>query len=235
MNVLLAVVVATLLAYHYGQLVYPGTVIGAARAPAGAPELAQLQSGDSIRTINGVAVRTWNDVRKGITSSIGTVAIATQRGEVRIPLGREKGSADDIADGLIYYLAPVIDTVFPGDRAARLGSSTGFIVNVAGHPVRSWSDMVEQVGKSPDQPVTFVIRRGPATDTIVVTPKSVKEPDPATGRNHRRTHRGGSTRPVAARNTRVRRRSRPGCGLPHRTPALCSGASSDRQRDGFGA
>src|SRR3954466_7183227 len=53
MNILLALVVATLLAYHYGQLVYPGTTIGAARAPAGAPELAQLQAGDSIRTING--------------------------------------------------------------------------------------------------------------------------------------------------------------------------------------
>ena len=106
MNVLLAVVVATLLAYHYGQLVYPGTVIGAARAPAGAPELAQLQSGDSIRTINGVAVRTWNDVRKGITSSTGAVAIATQRGEVRIPLGRDKGSADDIADGLDLLSGP---------------------------------------------------------------------------------------------------------------------------------
>ena len=52
-----------------------------------------------------LAVRTWNDVRKAITSSVGSVAIATQRGEVRIPLGRDKGSADDIADGLVYYLA----------------------------------------------------------------------------------------------------------------------------------
>jgi len=37
MNVILAIVVATMLAYHYGQLVYPGTVIGAARPPADAP------------------------------------------------------------------------------------------------------------------------------------------------------------------------------------------------------
>src|SRR5215208_7128153 len=161
MNVILAVVVATMLAYHYGQLVYPGTVIGASRPPAGAPELAQLQSGDSIRTINGVPVSTWNDVRKGITNSSGAVAIVTQRGEVRIPLGRDKGSADDIADGLIYYLAPVIDTVFPASRAAEAGFQHGdSIVNVAGHPVRSWSDMVDQVGKSPERPVTCVIRRG---------------------------------------------------------------------------
>src|SRR3954471_24859992 len=61
MNVVLAIVVATMLAFHYGRLVYPGTTIGAVRAPAGAPEVAQLQSGDTIRSINGTAVGTWND------------------------------------------------------------------------------------------------------------------------------------------------------------------------------
>ena len=202
MNVILAVVVATMLAYHYGQLVYPGTVIGAARAPAGAPEVAQLQSGDAIRTINGVAVSTWNDVRKGITSSTGAVAIATQRGEVRIPLGRDKGSADDIADGLVYYLAPVIDTVFPDSRAAQAGFQHGdSIINVAGQPVRSWSDMVEQVGKSPERPVTFVIRRAEATDTIVVTPKSAQEPDPVTGRETTVGRIGAGARDPSRRET----------------------------------
>ena len=202
MNVVLAVVVATVLAYHYGQLVYPGTVIGATRPPAGAPELAQLRSGDSILAINGLPVHTWNDVRKGITGSTGTVVITTQRGEVRIPLGRDQGTASDIFDGLVYYLPPVIDTVFPGDRAALAGFQHGdSIVNVAGQPVRSWSDMVDQVGKSPERPVTFIIRRGDATDTLVVTPKSVQEPDPETGKETTVGRIGAGARDPSRRET----------------------------------
>jgi len=202
MNVVLAVVVGTLLAYHYGQLVYPGTVIGATRPPAGAPEVAQLQTGDSIRSINNVPVHTWNEVRKAISGSTGAVTFTTQRGDVRVPLGRENGSADDVADALVFYLPPVIDTVFPGDRAALAGFQHGdSIINVAGHPVRAWSDMVEQVGKSPERPVTFVIRRGPATDTIVVTPKSVEEPDPVTGRPHTVGRIGAGARDPSRRET----------------------------------
>src|SRR5438270_9519317 len=87
MNVLLAVVVGTLLMFHYGQSVYPGTAIGAVRPPAGAPELASIQSGDSIRAVDGKPVRTWNDVRKQIAQSEGSVTITTQRNSVRIPLG----------------------------------------------------------------------------------------------------------------------------------------------------
>ena len=202
MNVVLAVTVATILAYHYGQLVFPGTVIGGTRPPAGAPELAQFQSGDSIRSVNGQPVTTWNDIRKAILGSSGTVAITTQRGEVRIPLGRDSGSVEDIASGLIYYLAPVIDTVFPGDRAAAAGFQKGdSIINVANHPVRSWSDMVEQVGKSANQPVTFVIRRANATDTIVVTPKAVESVDSATGRTETVGRIGAGARDPSRRET----------------------------------
>jgi regulator of sigma E protease len=202
MNALLAIVVATLLAFHYGQLIYPGTRIGAVRAPAGAPEVAQLQSGDSIVSVNGQAVHTWNEVQKAITSSVGVARITTQRGEVRIPLGRAQGGAGDIAGGLVYYLAPVIDTVFPGDRAALAGFQKGdSIVNVAGHQVRSWTDMVEQVGKSPERPVTFVVRRGPATDTIVVTPRSAQDVNPATGKEETVGRIGAGARDPSRKET----------------------------------
>jgi regulator of sigma E protease len=141
-------------------------------------------------------------VRKGIADSKETVVITTQRGEVRIPLGQDHATADDVANGLIYYLPPVIDTVFPGDRAALAGFQHGdSIVNVAGQPVRSWSDMVEQVGKSPERAVTFVIRRGEATDTIAVTPKAVQEPDPETGRETTVGRIGAGARDPSRRET----------------------------------
>ncbi|MDB4876144.1 MAG: rane-associated zinc metalloprotease [Gemmatimonadetes bacterium] len=202
MNALLAIVVATGLAFHYGQVVYPSTVVGGVHAAASAPELAQLQSGDTIRAVNGTPVRTWNDVRKGILTSTNSVTLATQRGQVTVPLGRNGATAETVADAVVYYLPPVIDTVFPGEPAAVAGFQHGdSIVSVAGLPVRSWIDMVNQVGASPGRPVTFVIRRGAATDTLVATPKAVQEPDAASGTPKTVGKIGAGTRDPSHRET----------------------------------
>jgi len=145
-----------------------------------------LQPGDSIREINGTRVRTWNDVHREIAASSDSLAITTQRGTIRVPLGRGGVTAEQVADGVVYYLPPVIDSVFQGEPAATAGFQHGdSIVAVAGHPVHSWSDMVAQVGASPNRPITFVVRRAAATETLTVTPKAVVEQDPATG--HERT------------------------------------------------
>jgi regulator of sigma E protease len=87
MNAVLAIVVATVLALHYGQVVYPTTVVGAVHAPEGAAELDQIHPGDTIRTVNGSVVRSWNDVQKDILTSGKTVTFTTQRGTVSVPLG----------------------------------------------------------------------------------------------------------------------------------------------------
>jgi regulator of sigma E protease len=184
MNAVLAIVVATALAFHYGQVVYPSTVVGSVREIAEAPALSQLQPGDSIRAVNGSPVRTWNDIRKEILASSDSIAITTQRGTVSVPLNRKGVSPEQVADAVVYYLPPVIDSIFPGDPASLAGFQHGdSIVAVAGQPVHSWSDMVAQVGASPNRPVTFVVRRAAATETLTVTPKAVTEPDPSTGRD----------------------------------------------------
>jgi len=199
MNAVLAIVVGTALVYHYGQYDYPGTTIGGVQAPASAPQLAQLQTGDSIRSINGAAVKTWSDVRKQILASSNDVAITTQRGEVKIPIPAG-GSASDIADGLIYYLPPVIDSVMSGDRAAQAGIQHGdSIVSVGGRPVRSWTDMVEEVGKSAEKPIPFVVHRGSSTDTIVVTPKAATAPNPVTGKDEQVGRIGAAAKDPAVR------------------------------------
>jgi regulator of sigma E protease len=182
MNVVLAVVVAIGLVFHYGQYDYPGT-IGGVQPPASAPQLSELQTGDTIRAVNGVAVKTWSEVQKQIRASTKEVALTTQRGEVKVPVGSGGASAADVADGLVFFLPPVIDTAIAGDRAAEAGFKSGdSIVSVAGHPVRSWTDMVEQVEKSAEKPLTFVFRRGAATDTLVVTPRLATVRNPVTGK-----------------------------------------------------
>jgi len=183
MNIVLAIVVGTALVYHYGQYDYPGTTIGGVQAATTVPQLNQLQTGDSIRSVNGVAVKSWSEMRKQILASSNAVSFTTQRGVVKIPIGNG-ASAEDVADGLIYFLPPVIDSVIPGARAAAAGFQHGdSIESVGGRPVHSWTDMVEEVGKSAEKPVSFVVHRGASTDTIVVTPKSTTAPNPITGKD----------------------------------------------------
>jgi regulator of sigma E protease len=178
MNTALAIGVATALVIHYGQAIYPSTVIGSVREIPGAPALSQLHLGDTIRAVGGSPVQSWNDVLKAISNQSDTAAITTQRGTVRIPLGGRGPTAEQVATALGYYLAPVIDSIFVGDPAARAGLQRGdSVVAVAGQPVHTWSDMVAQVGASPNRPITFVLRRASATETLTVTPKAVTEVD----------------------------------------------------------
>ncbi len=184
MNVLLAIVVATVLVMRQGQDVVKSTVVGSVRPIAAAPALAQLQPGDSIRAINGTPVASWNEVRREILASSGQVKFTTPHGDVTVPLGKGVAS-DDVADAVGYYLAPVIDSVVPGDPAAKAGIQAGdSIISVNGTVLRSWPDMVSEVGPNPGKPLTFVIARHSAIDTISVIPKSVDELDPATGQSH---------------------------------------------------
>ena len=202
MNVVLAIVVATILALHYGQVVYPSTVVGGLRPLPSAPQLPSVRPGDTIRAVNGARVESWNDVQRDILTSTRAVSITTQRGTVHVPLSANGPTPDSVADALIYFIPPVIDSVFAGEPAARAGFRHGdSILAVAEHPVRSWTDMVEQVGSSPNRPITFVIRRGTATETLTVTPKAVSEPDPLTGRPHLVGKIGASSRDLAQRTT----------------------------------
>ena len=46
-------------------------------------------------------------------------ASASAHGQtVRVPLNHKGATPEQVADGLVYYLPPVIDSVFPGDPAA---------------------------------------------------------------------------------------------------------------------
>jgi regulator of sigma E protease len=177
MNTVLAIVVATGIALHYGVVVYPSSVIGAVRVPATVPQMAQLQAGDSILAVNGHAVRDWDQVGDQVFASAGKLELTTQRGTVEIPL-KSDSTVIAIATALIPYLPPVIDTVFPNDRAMQGGLRRGdSITSVGGHPVRSWGEVVEQVSASPEHALEFVVQRASARETLTVTPKAFADLD----------------------------------------------------------
>lgn len=184
MNVLLALVVATVLVMRQGQDVVRSTVVGSVQAIPSAPQLSQLQTGDTIRAVNGTPVKTWNDVRHEMLVSSGQTRFTTNRGEVVVPLGPGH-AAEDVADAVVYYLPPVIDSVVPGDPASKAGILPGdSIVSVNGHALRVWTEMVNDVAPAAGKPLTFVVSRRGTLDSITVTPKPVQEQDPATGENH---------------------------------------------------
>lgn len=181
MNIVLAVVVGAGLAYKYGEsIVYqaaviPTTVVGVVR-PDSIPALSQLHVGDTIRAVNGQKVRNWNDVTARILASSPTVEFETNRGTISVPAG--KPGVGILAGSIAYRLPPVIDTIFPGDPAAAAGVKRGdSITAVAGHPVSTWSEVVEHITKAPGQPVPFSIVRAGHPDSLIIVPKVVADTD----------------------------------------------------------
>lgn len=195
MNILLALVVAISIVVRQGQSTIKSTVVGTVQVLSTSPELAQLHSGDTIRAINGTPVKDWNSVGRAIISSSGEIRFATQRGDVAVPLGKGKASAEEIFYAVGYHLAPIIDSVVAGDPAQRAGIQSGdSVVSVDGKVVANWSDMVERVTASPDKPLTFVVARSGALDTLTVTPKAVDEVDQATNERHTIGRMGAAAR-----------------------------------------
>ena len=173
MNAILAFVVASGLAVSEGDFVYPSTRVGAIRDVASAPALSGVHRGDTILAVNGTPVRAWNAVNASIARSSDSVTLTTQRGRVAVPLGRDV-SAADVAGALTVYVPPVIDSVLPGQPAARAGMRSGdSVVSVAGQPVFAWTDIVAHISHSPNRPVSFVVQRGGAIDTLTITPTAM--------------------------------------------------------------
>jgi regulator of sigma E protease len=184
MNVLLAIVVFFSLSLAQGRPVVMSRVVGTVDTTLkAAPALTQLQTGDTVRAVNGRPVETWNAVAQHIRSSDSVVVLVTNRAVVRIPVnGRDEPTSDDVADAVGYYIPPIIDSVVPGQPAAVAGFMAGdSVAAIQGKPIRDWGDLVNIVSVSSDQRLTFDVVRGGAHRTLVVTPKGEEAKDPATG------------------------------------------------------
>jgi regulator of sigma E protease len=182
MNVVLAVVVYTGLAFHYPRIVYPSTVVGGVAVAQGPAELAQIHPGDTILSVNAERVKSWNDIVRLIGTSSGSTTITTQRGDAKIPIGRAPDAPQRIIEALRPFARPVIDTVFAGDPAAVAGLRHGdSLVSVSGKTIRTWGDMVDEVSASPEKRLSLVISRGGAPETLSITPKSARDTDPVSG------------------------------------------------------
>lgn len=77
-----------------------------------------------------------------------------------------------------YTISPVIGEVLPGSVAESAGLQSGdTILSVDGYVVRGFEDFQRFVATSPERPVTVILDRAGATQTIVMVPEATEVED----------------------------------------------------------
>lgn len=146
-----------------------------------------LQVGDQILAVDSIETRTWASVFKQIMSRLGDTDylhfdVKTASGDNKAvslnlqnwAISREK---PDLLDSLgieAYHtpIPPVIYSVMPDEPAEKAGFLPGDeIVSVDGRPISNWSEFTEVIEKSPQQPISLVIKRQDSHKTIVFAPR----------------------------------------------------------------
>ena len=163
-------------------------VLGA--PPAGTiAAAAGLRAGDTVRSVDGEAIGTWQELRWRILQA------ALQREPVRLETLDERGHissarldlssfpAEDVEGdamervGLRLYrppLDPILGQVVAGGAAERAGLQSGDrILRADGKVVQSWEALVSAIRARPGLPLRLTLERAGATMTIEVLPDAV--------------------------------------------------------------
>lgn len=184
MNFALGLVVAIGLAMYYGKVVIPTRVVGAVRPVNGQPLLANaIRPGDTLQRVNGEPVRHWSHAMRKVVDSRDSVLLETNRGAVTIRFtGAGAPAPEDVARALDYELPSVIGDLQPGEAGDRGGLKAGdTVVAINGSPVRTWSEMVNIVARSPGRALQFDVQRRGTRERMTVVPKPSDGMDPITG------------------------------------------------------
>ena len=201
MNVLLTLVISIGLARHYGLNTVPTRVVGDVQSPTIAPHLpSALRSGDTILAVSGTPVRNWNAVQREIVRAPGdSLSFRTQRGVVQVPAGRPDDiGREEIADAISPQWPAVLDSVLPGQPAARAGLRPGdSVAAVDSTPHRTWPQPVDVVSGAPGKTIVFHVLRHGAPVAIAVRPESTKANDPVTGQEKTIGRIGAMPRDIA--------------------------------------
>ncbi|MGQ0652427.1 MAG: RIP metalloprotease RseP [Betaproteobacteria bacterium] len=167
--------------------------------PAGTPAAAAgLKSGQTVRSIDGEALQTWQELRWRVLQA------ALQKKPVRLETLDERGRIDtatlelaasgageaegDALEriGLRLYrpaLDPVLGQLVSGGAAERAGLAAGDrIVQADGTRIDTWEALVSAVRARPGVPLRLVVERGGALRSVEVTPDAVGPAQARVGR-----------------------------------------------------
>ena len=178
MNIVLAIAIFWGINYHQGKLLHLTTTIGYVlpNSPAAA---AGLQGGDSVLTINGSPVESWEGILTG-------VFLETAGEDVRMSVYRNGGTTEillpratlpDAGQGQlgISSLNPtiVVTTVTPGEPADKAGMKPGdVLLAIADTAFRYGGQVSEMIHARAGREISAMWKRGDSTITASVTPSA---------------------------------------------------------------
>jgi regulator of sigma E protease len=178
-NFLLAIVLFSLVYGVWGQPYIATRVVGQVRPPVNAPQLAEIQPGDTLLSVNGSAVENWRDFQRLVMEvDSPTVHIRTHRTEVAVPAGpAETEARAAIATSMVPQSPPLVVQLSPGDTPAK---AAGFepgdsVVAVNGQPINYWHELVSVVERSAGQPLDVTVARGEERLILTVTPEATPD------------------------------------------------------------
>ena len=169
-----------------------------AEPPAGSSAAAAgLHAGDTIRSVNGEAVATWQDFRWRVLQA--TLQGESLRVETLSERGYIGGGTLDLSGvkseelekdplgqiGLSLYrppLEPRVGRVEAGP-GARAGLQPGdLITHIDGKPVTSWQEVVTIIRANPDKPLVLRVARDGGSLALNVTPEAIRADGKTMGR-----------------------------------------------------
>jgi regulator of sigma E protease len=194
-NFVLAILLYWVLFMHGVPGIRPVVGVPVAGSPAAQ---ARIAPGELIARIDGVAVPTWQEVRwvlleHAMRKDSVALEMHAERGDIQFrrldlsSMGADKIDVDLIqAIGLTRYqppLKPVIGRLIAGGAGERDGLKEGDeIVNVDGHAIAGWEQLVASISSAPGRALQFDILRGGAAHHLTVTPEPKHEAGKTIGR-----------------------------------------------------
>lgn len=164
---------------------------------AGSPAaLADLREGDTIVTLNGQPVATWEDVHwllleRSMSEQPLSLTTRTPQGELHKHMLNLSSVSVDTSDLLQQIgLAPampripaVVGSVLPGSVAEKSGLQIGDqIVSINQKPVSDWQQVVKTVRANPEHVLKLTYKRGDALMPLKLIPELVSEHGQKIGR-----------------------------------------------------
>lgn len=175
MNMLFAFFLYTLVAAAWGaQELATTRVMGVDEEalPAGSEALAEIVPGAEISRVGGVRPESWVDIQRALLESpAGPLTLATESpaGTFGIVVPDDEDERRNLAAALLYWVDPVVGDLEPGGPAAGSSIERGDrLTSVAGTPVRSWMDVIREVGSRPGETVEVGLLRGETALTRIV-------------------------------------------------------------------
>ncbi|HKW51737.1 MAG TPA: RIP metalloprotease RseP [Candidatus Eisenbacteria bacterium] len=191
MNIVFAFLVYTGIAATAGSPELASTRIDSVnvrRLPPGAEALAGLKFGDQIVRVNDDTVRSWNVLLDRVLRAPAPLRIdlAGRPQPIVVPLV-DSGLAtrQALAQALVRLDPPQLGLLEPGRPAIRAGLKPGdLLLKVDGDTLRSWSDVLHVVWRSPGRPLQFDVLRSGKILRVTVMPEPRTETDTASPRPH---------------------------------------------------